>query len=105
MTSSHECPNAKLISQLLLPMILAVLMIGALFLILGGLFGVLGALLVYLGTRGTAHIASFGQGLEIADVGILSLFIAGIVVVMTLQRVLKSLDEFNNRQGLNFLRR
>jgi hypothetical protein len=102
MTSSHESLNAKLMNQLLLPMILGVFSVGAVFLILGGLCGLFGALLVYLGAR---HIAFFGPGFEITNFGILLLFVAGIVVVMTLQRVLKSINDFNNIQGVNFLKR
>jgi hypothetical protein len=102
MASSHEYLNAKLVNQLLLPMILGLFTVGAVFLILGCLCGLFGALLVYLGAT---HIAFFDQRFEIANLGILSLFMAGIVVVKTLQRVLKSIHDFNNIQHVNFLER
>ena len=100
MTSSHECLTAKLKNQLLMPLILGVLTVGAVFVILGGLCGLFGVLLVYLGAT---HVAFFDQGFEITNFGILSVFIGGIVVVVTLQRVLKSINDFNNIQGGNFL--
>jgi zinc transporter ZupT len=81
------------------------LAIGAFFLVLAGLFGVLGALLVYFGANGTMDWVFFGQGFEIANLGLLSLFVAGIIVVVTLERVMKRIDEFNNRQGIDSLRR
>jgi hypothetical protein len=105
MTMSRECPNIKLISRLLLPVILGVLTVGSLFLILGGLFGVTGALLVYFGTKAAAHVHLFGPRFEITNIGILSLFLAGIIVVTTIERMLKRVHELNAREGINFLDR
>jgi hypothetical protein len=88
--SEHPIDTA-LAKSLLLPMILGTI-------VLGGLFGVLGVLLVYLGAKGNSHIALFGQSIETADVGVASLFIAAVLVVVTLRRVLKSIDGFKTIQ-------
>jgi hypothetical protein len=105
MTSQPDCPVTRLTHQLLVPMILGVLIIGAFFLVLGSLFGAFGALLLYFGANRTMDVAFFGQGYEITNLGIFSLLMAGTIVVVTLERVLKSIDEFNNREGVNFLQR
>jgi hypothetical protein len=39
------------------------------------------------------------------NIGILSLFLAGIIVVTTIERMLKRVHELNARDGINFLDR
>jgi len=85
--SSVRPIDGRMIKQILLPMILGVL-------ILGGLFGVLGVVLVFLGAKGSSHLVLFRQTIETADAGISSIFLASVIVILTLRRILQSVDKF-----------
>ncbi len=49
--------------------------------------------LVYLGAKGNSQIALFGQKIDTASVGVAALFIAAVVVVISVKLVLKSLND------------
>jgi len=104
MSCAYECLDTKLASRLLMPTILGILIVGILFLTVGGFFGAIGAFLIFLGSSGNMHTAWSSPGFEITNVGILLLFIAGSIVVVTLERVFKRVQKFGDRLNDNFLK-
>ncbi len=105
MSYAYGCPDTKLASRLLMPTILGVLIVGILCLTVGGFFGAIGAFLIFLGSSGHMHAAWSSPGFEITNVGILLLFIAGSIVVVTLERVFKNVQAFVNRLDVKPLKR
>ena len=59
---------------------------------LGAIFGGLGVVLVYLGAKGQTHIQIFGASLETADVGVACIFLAAVMVILVIRRLLKSVE-------------
>jgi hypothetical protein len=89
---AHLSYRSRLTLYLYLP--IAVGVIG-----LGVIFGSLGAILVYLGAKGDSHIKLFGQSIESADAGVVSIFIGAVVVVVVIHGLLKTTRELASLEG------
>ena len=58
----------------------------------GILFALAGVWLVYLGATGSSEIVMFGQTLKSSSVGVSAIFIGAIAIVVTLRRVLVTIE-------------
>lgn len=73
------------IRYLLVPIAIGVMILAAMF----GLFGVG---LVYIGATGATNLKMFGQSVETADVGVVSIFVGGVMVVLVLRRLMGTFE-------------
>jgi uncharacterized integral membrane protein len=56
------------------------------------LLAVLGVVLVVIGSTGQTEFVFFGQAFKSQNVGIAAFFLVGVIVVLNVRRILKSLD-------------
>jgi uncharacterized membrane protein YidH (DUF202 family) len=68
-----------------------------------GIFGLaicfLGIWLVYLKSTGTTKFSLFGQEFSSNNVGITSIFIGAVVIILSMRRILKTVEKINENHS------